>query len=278
MIRDQDHARRVPLWVGPAAVYSLSLGMLALNRLLSPHIRSIALALGLEFLVFALPIALMFVYVKGVERVGFWRSLGFASTPWHRTFMFSLVLYFTVFASGWLLFRAAEYISPTLPEAARYDPTAMTETFRDLPALAYWYMILTSIVYAGFGEELIFRGYVLTRLLPNGQILSIALSSLMWSSLHLWYIPVLGSTGLWQHLDVILIGFIFGVAFVRTRNLIPLVLVHSYVNSLLPLSYLYDTDLLNLVAFLVVVAGFVTAIIMLVLRVIRHSARSRVSE
>ena len=125
-------------------------------------------------------------------------------------------------------------------------------------------MIFTSVVYAGLGEEMLFRGFILSRILPKGKALSIVISSLMWSSLHLWYLPVLGSTGIWQHLQVTITGLIFGFAYVQTRNLIPMILAHSYMNILLPLSFLYPENVVNSVASLVMIAGVVTSATVLI--------------
>ena len=250
-------------WAGPLLVYLTSLSMLILSKTVS-NTRYLLVALGFEFLVFALPLSVMTLIVKRVEKDKLWSSTGFTRIPVVKVVLFSLALYFSVFISTWLLFRAAEYLAPTLPEVARYDPTALGEAFRGLPAIAYWYIIFTGVVYAGFGEEILFRGYVLTRLLRRGLLFSVIASSIMWSSLHLWYIPILGSTGIWQHLQVIITGLIFGVAFAKMRNLIPIIAVHGYANILLPLSFLYPGPALSLTTLIVLLAGFAATLILLI--------------
>ncbi len=237
--------------------------MLVLNKSIS-NTPSLALALAFELFVFALPISAMILYVKRVEKENVWPSIGFRQASILKIMLFSLTLYFVVFISTWFLFRAAEFLTPRLPDVARYDPSALGEAFRGLPAIAYWYIIFTGVVYAGFGEEVLFRGYILTRLLRRGLLFSVLASSIMWSSLHLWYIPILGSTGIWQHLQVIITGLIFGVAFTKIRNLIPIIAVHGYVNILLPLSFLYPGSALNIATFVVLLAGFAATVILLI--------------
>ncbi|MFH0848246.1 MAG: type II CAAX endopeptidase family protein [archaeon] len=268
MVVDHRSPRNTPGWVGPTIVYLVSLTMLILSRILSRYNTSLFFGLTIDLLVFALPIVTASIYVKQVEKGEFWPSVGIRHISLRRVLILSLALYFVVFASTWTLFSTAEYLSPRLPPAARYDPRAVGEAFGDLPNIVYWYMIFTSIVYAGVGEEVIFRGFVLTRL-SKRTTLSLVGSSLMWSSLHLWYLPVLGSTGIWQHIVVVLTGFTFGISYIKIKNLIPLIIVHAVMDVFLPLSFLYPGPLLNTVAFIALISGFVATIGILAHQVFR---------
>ena len=245
-------------WTGPLLVYLVSLISLILNQAADLIAKTFLAYVVLQFVVFALPILIILFYVKVVENVDFWSSTGFSGTPWLKTIAFTFVLYFLSFLVSTSLFSVGEYLAPRLPEGARYDPGAVQTAFQGLPRPAYWYMIFTSIVYAGFGEELTFRGYVLTRLLRKGRLLAIVTSSLMWSSLHLWYLPVLKSTGIWQHLDVVVTGLLFGVAYVRIGCILPFIVVHSLVDVLLPLSYLFPGRAVDLAALLLLILGLFT--------------------
>ena len=102
---------------------------------------------------------------------------------------------------------------------------------------------------------------------------SVLASSLMWGSLHLWYIPILGSTGMWHHASVVLTGIIFGIAFARTRNILPVIAVHAYINIPLPLSFLYPGPVLRMLVFAVLLSGFAATIILAswyMIRQLRH--------
>ena len=236
-------------------VYLVSFVSVVLNQTAGWVVTTFFSYAALQLLVFMLPIITILFYVKTVENVGFWSSTGFSRTSWLRVIAFTLVLYFLSFVVSTSLFWAGEYLTPKLPEGMRYDPRAVQTAFQGLPREAYWYMIFTSIVYAGFGEELAFRGYILTRLLKKGRLLAVVASAVMWSSLHLWYLPALGSTGIWQHLDVIGTGLLFGVAYLRIRCILPFIAVHALTDILLPLSFLYPGGAVDSVALVLFILG-----------------------
>jgi membrane protease YdiL (CAAX protease family) len=244
-----------------------------MNQIADQAVKSFFFYVALQFLVFALPIVIILFYIKVIEKDDFWSSTGFSKTSWLRIVAFTLVLYFLSFALSASLFSAAEYFSPKLPEGTRYDPGAVQTAFRGLPRAAYWYMMFTSIVYAGFGEELTFRGYILTRLLNRGRLFAVVASALMWSSLHLWYFPTLGSTGIWQHMDVILTGLLFGVAYVRIRSIVPFIAVHALTDVFLPLSYLYPSGAVDLAAFVLLILGVISTLAVGVYWIYRHFTR-----
>jgi len=251
-------------WTGPPAVYLVSLAMLVLSQTAAQLVGSFFSYAVLQFLVFAVPIMVVVFYVRVVENVGFWSTTGFSRSPSLKVLAFTFALYFLSFALSMSLFSVGEYLTPRLPETVRYDPSAVHTAFKGLPRAAYWYMVFTSVVYAGFGEELVFRGYMLTRLLKRGSPVAVLASALTWSSLHLWYLPTLGSTGIWQHIDVILTGLLFGVAYLRTRSILPLIAVHALADILLPLSFLFPTGIVDLAAFVLLILGlFATSALML---------------
>jgi membrane protease YdiL (CAAX protease family) len=79
---------------------------------------------------------------------------------------------------------------------------------------------------AGVTEELIFRGYLLTRLeqLFKNNNVAIIVSSLLFSALHYKY----GS--LHELIFAFLIGFIFSVYYVKYRNIKAIILVHFLID------------------------------------------------
>jgi len=241
-------------------VYLVSLVSIVLNQTLGSAASTFFSYAALQLLVFALPIMIILFFVKRVEHTDFWLSTGFSRISWLRIVLFTLILHFLSFLLSTSLFRAGEYLTPKLPEAVRYDPGAVQTAFQGLPREAYWYMIFTSIVYAGFGEELAFRGYILTRLVKRSRLLAIIASAFMWSSLHLWYLPAFGSTAIWQHFDVIAIGLLFAIAYLRIRCILPFIAVHALTDILLPLSFLYPNGTVDLAAFVILLLGlFATA-------------------
>jgi len=260
-------------WTGPPAVYLCSLASLALNQAADKVIGNFLSYVVLQILIFALPLLLILFFVKNVEKVPFWSSTGFTKISWLRIVSFTAILNFVSFLLSTSLFSAGEYLAPRMPEGARYDPGAVQTAFQGLPRAAYWYMIFTSVVYAGFGEELTFRGYILTRLSRKGKLFAVATSALMWSSLHLWYLPTLGSTGIWQHLDVLLVGILFGAAYLRIQSILPLIAAHAFSNILLPLSFLYPGAMVDTLAFAFLTVGFLVCVGLSVSRIYSRFVR-----
>jgi len=244
--------------MGPAIVYLGSLASLILNQVADRIASTFPSRVALQILVFAIPLLIIVFCARVLEKTGFWSSTGFVRISLIRLIAFTLVLNFLSYALSASLFTVGEYLTPRLPEGARYDPGAVQTAFQGLPRAAYWYMILTSVVFAGFGEEVTFRGYILTRLLRKGQLFAVIMSALMWSSLHLWFLPVLGSTGIWQHIDVLLTGMLFGVAYVKMECILPLIAVHGFTDMLLPLSFLYPSGAVDTGALIILILGLLT--------------------
>jgi membrane protease YdiL (CAAX protease family) len=262
-------------WTGPPTVYLASLAMLILSQVAGQIAGTFFSYAALQFIVFLLPIIVAVFYVRVVENVGFWSSTGFSRSPWLKIAAFTLALYFLSFALSISLFSVGEYLTPRLPETVRYDPSALHTAFKGLPRAAYWYMVFTSVVYAGFGEELIFRGYMLTRMLRRGRLVAVLASALTWSSLHLWYLPTLGSTGIWQHIDVVLTGLLFGVAYLRMGSILPLIAVHALTDLLLPLSFLFPSGVVDFAAFVLLILGLLASSGLLLYWIYRQFFRHR---
>jgi membrane protease YdiL (CAAX protease family) len=90
--------------------------------------------------------------------------------------------------------------------------------------LSYSWIMLTALLTA-FAEELMFRGYLISRLVPLfGIWKTVLISSIVFSMAHFPY-------GISGHLDTFLGGIIFGIVFAKTRTLWPLVIAHSFRNT-----------------------------------------------
>jgi membrane protease YdiL (CAAX protease family) len=96
----------------------------------------------------------------------------------------------------------------------------------------------------GFMEEAIFRGLVLRTLLPQGLLRAALLSSLIFAVVHL--LNLTGGANLAATLLQVVVAFLMGLAFVAplavTRNIWPLVLIHSLSNFI---GYLTIGGILN---------------------------------
>lgn len=97
----------------------------------------------------------------------------------------------------------------------------------------YLTLIALSWISAGFGEEMFFRGFLITRLqavfggFRLASVVAVFLAALFFGYVHVYY---QGLTGL---INAGVIGLIFGTYFLLyKRNLWPLVLAHGFINSL----------------------------------------------
>ena len=119
-------------WRGPILVYVVSLLMLVAYKWIS-NLSSLVLDLIFQMGAFVVPLLFMIIYVRRVEKVKLWPSLGLSRIPVYRMVLFSLALYFVVTISTWILFMTGEYLNPRLPETVRYDPGALGQAFQGLP-------------------------------------------------------------------------------------------------------------------------------------------------
>lgn len=114
-------------------------------------------------------------------------------------------------------------------------PEGETERWGDIEGNLQMYLILIALswISAGFGEEMFFRGFVITRLQTafNGvkfaSVYAVLLSALLFGYVHFYY------QGLTGFVNAGVIGLIFGTSFLLyKRNLWPLILAHGFINSL----------------------------------------------
>ncbi len=137
------------------------------------------------------------------------------------------------------LFAAAA--APILLLAERYEidflttpPSGVEERFGNVEGNLALYLLWLGIVWtaAAFGEEMFFRGYLVTRLTslfegaPLGALLAVALSALLFGSGHIYY------QGLRGFIITGAIGVALGTAFLlMKRNLWPLVILHGAIDT-----------------------------------------------
>jgi membrane protease YdiL (CAAX protease family) len=146
-----------------------------------------------------------------------WAELGLTAPLWIRDFIIALLLIFMTMLL-WIPFSLLieklglfVYQKPPIPFVS--SSTA---------AEAFWICITAMIV--GFGEELLIRGYLLSRLLRvSGPLVSVLCSSLVFSAWHT-------SSGLFAVAHTFIWGLVYGWTFTKMRRLYPLALAHAINN------------------------------------------------
>lgn len=99
-------------------------------------------------------------------------------------------------------------------------------------------MVLTALLtaVAGFGEEFLFRGYIMETLQPYGRTGAILLSSVFFALMH----TVTGRTNPWDLLALFLHGLFFAILATRSRSVWPGVIIHCVYNGLTALVWTGD--------------------------------------
>jgi membrane protease YdiL (CAAX protease family) len=143
-----------------------------------------------------------------------WTELGLLSRFWIRDVAIALCLIFTTmliwmpFAS--LIEKLGLFVFQK-PPSPFVHPSTTGEVL--------W--ICISCIFVGFGEELLIRGYLLSRLLRVcGAAMSVIYSSLVFSAWHT-------SQGVFSVAYSFIFGLVYGWTFTRLRRLYPLALAHA---------------------------------------------------
>lgn len=150
-----------------------------------------------------------------------WSDLGFKKDK-----IYKLVIWFFI---STIVSVAIILLSHEVADLFFDKPERANERFGDLsgnlPLTLAW--ILTGIVVGGFGEELVYRGFMinaLSRVIDKriGVVLSIVLPALFWAIRHYYYSHGYGS------IMVFFMGIYFGTIYVLNgRNLLPGIILHS---------------------------------------------------
>lgn len=155
-----------------------------------------------------------------------WRDVGLRRpASWGRTALWALLAYALVIAAN------AAIVIP-LARSLGWPPTDVArlgELERDLPLLLGWLAIAWTT--AAFGEELLFRGFLQTRLAAlfgataAGHAASILVQAVLFGAAHLAF-------GIRGAVTAGVVAVIYGVLFViNGRNLWPLIIAHGVTDT-----------------------------------------------
>jgi membrane protease YdiL (CAAX protease family) len=227
---DKAHARKAASRRSPAqAALELAIVLGALAFLLAAFPASRAATPDLvRRLLTPLKMALLVLVASGLlwRSGGRWSDLGLSRPrPWWRALLVAFGGYVVGYLAAGLLVKLAY---PALHLAPPGVPPFLARLRGNLGEYLYW-MIPVTWGSAAFGEEMLFRGFVLDRLdqLMRGKALwaAVVVQAALFGAAHLY----LGASGA---LVAGTLGLVLGAAFiVAGRNLWPCIVIHGLVDS-----------------------------------------------
>ena len=158
---------------------------------------------------------LLYIYARKAEHQDF--LLWDEHYPVEFYFKWVILLYLLTFA--------AQIVSAIPVWFGWHDNTVIIMKWMRIIVSRYWLLLFCAIT-AGITEELIFRGYLLTRLqqLFKNTYLPVIISATLFSVLHLSYF------NLREIIFTFLVGIITGVHYQRFRNIHVLIVMHFFVD------------------------------------------------
>ncbi len=163
------------------------------------------------------------LYIVHINR-GSWNELGLLRPKWI-DLATGIVLFIVNFTCAYVVLLAVSSLRTSDADAtqgrlAHIFPSAKT-------SIDYVAIALASIA-VGFGEELLFRGYILSRwqAMSGSASQAVLVSSILFGIAHTYQ-------GLLGVVSAAVTGIVFGFAFIFLRRLWPLVIVHALTDFIL---------------------------------------------
>ncbi len=183
-------------------------------------------------------VALLIAYLhvtRFERRKRFWESVGLRreNALWSVVWVFALSVIFT--ALLYIYWQAIQLFTGTNPQQE------IQGFFSGSDEWYYAYLGFAFFFPVAFTEETIFRGFMIERFLVKGPTIAIALSSLLFASLHLWYASF-GLTALPLYGGLFLLALWWGFVYYKTRNIVGLILFHGLYNSGLVVEHFWSSS------------------------------------
>lgn len=162
------------------------------------------------------------------------RRFGWTPIHWRLDAVLVILVLFVDFIAYWLYAAAdglLQVFAPALHQLSQPTPAEVDASNAVLPrpdSLAGWLFLCASILAASAAEEVVCRGYLITRFedLWNHRAKALVVSSAIFASYHIYQ-------GWFAILGVFLSGMAFGLVFLATRRLLPIIIGHALVNLLI---------------------------------------------
>lgn len=149
-------------------------------------------------------------------------SIGWTGRAFIRQINVGILTLIGTYASFMILVIFVTLLFPELQDAEPTAQRAIREMMPDMPMR--WMIAL--MLFVALWEEVVFRGFVLTRLhaIVGRWWLAVPLSALIFGSVHIYEGPV-------AMVVVTLLGVVLALVFIRRRSLVPCIVMHFLHNS-----------------------------------------------
>lgn len=204
-----------------------------------------------EWVVYLVPLFVIYYYIRSFERgKKFWQSIGIKRENLGKGLVWALAIFMI------LVIVLAVYNQAVVWLMGKNPGEEITEHFEEVyPDWYFVYFLFASFVPVGLFEEGIYRGFVLDRLMVKGVVFAILVSSILHSSLHVWYVSVLGLTGIPLYGSAFILFAFFGLAYIKSGNIIGLALLHGLNNATLSVRHFFGSQLVDAIWLGVILVG-----------------------
>lgn len=204
-----------------------------------------------EWIVYLAPLFVIYYYIRSFDRgKKFWPSIGIKRKNLGKGLVWALAI-FTVLIIVLAVYNQA--VTWLMGKSPGEEVTERAE--ENWPEWYFAYFFFASFVLVGLFEEGIYRGFVLDRLMVKGAVFAILASSVLHTSLHLWYAGDFGVTGIPLYGSAFIFFAFFGFAYIKSRNIIGLALLHGLNNATLSMRHFFGSQLVGVIWLGVILAG-----------------------
>jgi membrane protease YdiL (CAAX protease family) len=174
-------------------------------------------------LTYVVALLLVYLHVTRLERRRFWGSVGVRRENFRSSIVWVFALSVVFTAILYFYWQGVRVLTGADPQQEIRGFFGGSED---------WYFAYLAFAFffpVAFTEELVFRGFMIERFLVKGSFAAIGLSSLLFASLHLWYVSF-GVVALSLYGGLFLVAVWWGIVYYKTRNILGLVIFHGLFN------------------------------------------------
>jgi membrane protease YdiL (CAAX protease family) len=209
-------------------------------------------SIAADAIVYGVPLLTIICLTRFEEHTPFTRAVGLIGGDVNKGFLYAFAGIVVIYVANDVISAAASLIG--------FDSSAFVKSISDEPHLYYVVEFILAAVVVGFSEETIYRGFITERLIRRKELLGVVVGALLFASLHSWYFAY-GLLNGFTYLSMIMVfGLVFGVVYLKSRTIVPLILVHSWNDSIIYLNFIMPSFYVDLYYYTFTVAGVISVL------------------